>query len=251
MARSCSPAATPILPPPTTWAANIANLNDGDWTYDVENEHLDRRQGCAAPTTASIAPARSCPSYFLQGPKPNADEFAAKLAALPANTWVYTAPPQLPKMNRDWGSAVIDPDHDLILRFSGGHCAHGGSDVLQFHLATNRWELPFPVEFPLGQLYSNTSYPQGWNLNHRPWVTGHTYQSYGYDPASKKMLFVGQTKYAYVWDPEVADWTERFEKPEGMVYDSCYYTLTVCNSPRGLVCWTHDGGVYRFDAVRA
>jgi hypothetical protein len=144
---------------------------------------------------------------------------------------------------------VIDPDHDLILRFSGGHCAHGGSDVLQFHLATNRWELPFPVEFPLGQLYSNTSYPQGWNLNHRPWVTGHTYQSYGYDPALKRMLFVGQTKYAYAWDPEVADWTERFEKPEGMAYDSSYYTLTVCNGPHGLICWTHDGGVYRFDAV--
>ena len=226
-----------------------ANLNDGDWTYDVEKNTWSGGKGVPANDRV-YRTGPFLPGHFFQGPKPNADEFAAKLAALPANTWLYTAPPQLPKMNRDWGSAVIDPDHDLILRFSGGHCAHGGTDVLQFHLATNRWELPFPVEFPLGQLYSNTSYPQGWNLNHRPWVTGHTYQSYGYDPALRKMLFVGQTKYAYAWDPEVADWTERFEKPEGMVYDSCYYTLTVCNSSRGLVCWTHDGDVYHFDAAR-
>ncbi len=225
-----------------------ANLNDGDWTYEVEKNTWTGGKGVPANDRV-YRTGPFLPGYFLRGPKPNPAEFAAKLAALPANTWLYTAPPQLPKMNRDWGSAVIDPDHDLILRFSGGHCAHGGSDVLQFHLATNRWELPFPVEFPLGQLYSNTSYPQGWNLNHRPWVTGHTYQSYGYDPASKKMLFVGKTKYSYLWDPEVADWTTRYEKPEGMVYDSSYYTLTVCNSSRGLVCWTHDGGVYRFDAV--
>ena len=30
------------------------------------------------------------------------------------------------QINRDWGTAVLDPDHDLLLRWSGGHCAHGG-----------------------------------------------------------------------------------------------------------------------------
>ena len=171
-----------------------------------------RRKGSSPPQRPRLSHRPVPAQLFLAGPEAESRRIRRQARALPANTWVYTAPPQLPKMNRDWGSAVIDPDHDLILRFSGGHCAHGGSDVLQFHLATNRWELPFPVEFPLGQLYSNTSYPQGWNLNHRPWVTGHTYQSYGYDPASKKMLFVGQTKYSYVWDPEVADWTDAIRK---------------------------------------
>ena len=48
-----------------------------------------------------------------------------------------------------------------------------------------RWyKRAFPVEFPLGQLYSNTSYPRGYNLNRRPGMTGHTYQNYGFDPVS-------------------------------------------------------------------
>ena len=166
------------------------------------------------------------------------------------NDWVYTAPPQLPKMNRDWGSAVIDPDHDLILRFSGGHCAHGGTDVLQFHLATNRWELPFPVEFPLGQLYSNTSYPEGFNFNRRPWITGHTYQNYGFDVNLGKMLFIGQTYDTFYWDPEIADWTGRTIKPHGMCNDNCFYTHTTCSTPQGLMCWTRDGVVFQFDASR-
>ena len=40
-----------------------------------------------------------------------------------------------------------------------------------------------------GQLYSNTSYPNGYNFNLRPWVTGHTYQNYGYDPLTRQMVF--------------------------------------------------------------
>jgi hypothetical protein len=161
-----------------------------------------------------------------------------------------TAPPQLPQLNRDWGSAVLDPDRDLILRWSGGHCAHGGTDVLHFHQGSNRWELPFPVEFPLGQLYSNTSYPDGFNFNLRPWVTGHTYQSYGYDPVAHKMIFTGRPRHSYVWDPALADWTGRFPKPKGMSYNSCFYTLTLCPTPQGLVCWTEAGNLFRFVAAK-
>ena len=153
-------------------------------------------------------------------------------------------------MNRDWGTAVLDPDHDLILRFSGGHSAHGGSDVLHFHLASNRWELPFPVEFPLGQTYTNTSYPECFNLNQRPWVTGHTYQNYGYESAIERMLFTGRDHGCYVYDPLIGDWTGRFEKPPGMSYNSCFYTLTLCPTPEGLVAWTAHGDVFRFEAAK-
>jgi hypothetical protein len=161
-----------------------------------------------------------------------------------------TSPPQLPQLNRDWGTAVLDPDRDVILRWSGGHCAHGGTDVLHFHFNTNRWELPFPVEFPLGQLYSNTSYPDGFNFNLRPWVTGHTYQNYGYDPVVKKMIFTGRPSNSYVYDPDVGDWTQRFPKPKGMIYDSCFYTLTMCSTPQGLVAWTKQGDLFRLDASK-
>jgi hypothetical protein len=123
------------------------------------------------------------------------------LKNLPGNEWVATNPPYRPRLNRDWGTARIDPDRDMILRWSGGHSAHGGTDVPHFHFSTNRWELPFPVEFPLGQLYANTSYPRGFNFNLRPWMTGHTYQNYAYDPPSKKMVKAGRPRHFYIYDP--------------------------------------------------
>ncbi len=220
---------------------------DGDWTYDIaEDKWTGEKPGVEVTRQYRTGPF--LPEFFFEGAAPERKTTNDKLSSLPANTWVSLKPPQLPQMQRDWGTAVLDPDHDLILRFSGGHCAHGGSDVLMYHINTNRWELPFPVEFPLGQLYSNTSYPGGFNLNRRPWVTGHTYQSYGYDLVAHKMLFTGHTKHTYVFDPLVADWTGRFEKPKSMSYGDSFYTLTICSTPEGLVCWTHDGKVLRFDA---
>ena len=153
-------------------------------------------------------------------------------------------------MARTWGHAVLDPDHDMLLVFSGGHSAHCGSDVLHYHLSANRWELPFPIEFPLGQTYSNESYPEGFNLNRRPWVTGHTYQSYNYDPGSKRMYLNAWAHNTYVYDPAVGDWTGRFPKPKPMAYNDCFYTLNTVATPHGLHCWTAGGGVFRLDAAR-
>jgi hypothetical protein len=221
------------------------DVADGEWIYDIEADRWDGSP--ATPPARAYRTGRLHPDYYLQGPRPDATAFADWLAAVPVNTWMLTKPPQLPALNRDWGTAVLDPDRDLILRWSGGHSAHGGTDVLQYHLKTNRWELPFPVEFPLGQLYSNTDYPEGWNFNHRPWITGHTYQNYGYDPNLKKMLFTGKREYCYVWDSDVGDWTTRFKKPKGMTYDSCFYTLTLTPTPQGLVCWTQEGRLFRFE----
>ncbi|MBV8880435.1 MAG: hypothetical protein JO332_10755 [Planctomycetaceae bacterium] len=225
--------------------AQYRDHGDGEWVYDVAANTWSGKGGVAEGRVYRTG--RLHPDYYQQGPAPDSKAFADWLAAVPVNTWTPTKPPQLPALNRDWGTAVLDPDRDLILRWSGGHSAHGGTDVLMYHLNTNRWELPFPVEFPLGQLYSNTDYPDGWNFNHRPWITGHTYQSYGYDPLLKKMLFTGRREHTYVWDSDVGDWTTRFAKPKGMVYGDCFYTLTLTPTPKGLVCWTNQGQLFRFE----
>ena len=225
------------------------DLADGDWTYDVATNKWTGGKGVAVDERVyRTGPFH--PDFYFKGDKPDAAAWSAKLKELPANTWTKTNPPALPQLNRDWGTAVLDPDRDLILRWSGGHCAHGGSDVLHYHLDTNRWELPYPVEFPLGQLYSNTSYPDGWNFNHRPWVTGHTYQNYGYDPVAKLMLFTGRERHTYYYDPDRADWISRAAKPKDMSYNSCFYTLTVCPTPKGLVTWTAEGKVFRYNAEK-
>ncbi|HZK81908.1 MAG TPA: hypothetical protein VFC46_12595 [Humisphaera sp.] len=225
------------------------DINDGDWTYDVAVNTWAGTGKSVPANTRTYRTGPFLPEYFFEGAKPDAAEFQAKLRSLPANVWTKTNPPRLPQVNRDWGSAVIDPDRDLILRFSGGHCAHGGSDVIEFHLASNRWELCFPVEFPLGQLYGNTEYPNGFNLNRRPWVSGHTYQNYGLDPVLKKMLFLGHSPWGYIYDPERGDWTARSPLPKAMDYSGSMYTLTTTPTPQGLICWTHQGQVFRFDAL--
>ncbi|HVR83772.1 MAG TPA: kelch repeat-containing protein, partial [Planctomycetota bacterium] len=223
------------------------DLGDGEWTYDLLTDAWMGKGG-VAPDSRVFRTGRLHPDFYQQGPKPDPAAFATWLAAVPANTWIGAKPPYLPALNRDWGTAVLDSDRDLILRWSGGHSAHGGTDVLQYHLRTNRWELPNPVEFPLGQLYSNTEYPDGWNFNHRPWITGHTYQNYGYDPILKRMLFTGRREHCYIYDPDLGDWTTRFAKPKGMAYGDCFYTLTLTPTPQGLVCWTQEGKLFRFKA---
>lgn len=219
--------------------AQYRSLADGEWTYDVASNTWSGAG--VSPDTRVYRTGRLHPDAFLVAPEGTTDE---TLRSLPANEWVSMNPPVLPALNRDWGTAVYDPDRRLILRWSGGHSAHGGSDVLQYHTTTNRWELTMPVEFPLGQLYSNTEYPEGVNFNRRPWITGHTYQSYGYDPRFRKMYFVGRREPCHVWDPDAGDWGVPFPKPKGMAYGDGFYTLTIASTPSGLVCWTKDGKLF-------
>lgn len=222
------------------------DLEDGEWVYDIEKNEW-RGGNLVARDSRTWRTGPFHPDYFLQGPRPDAAAFTAWLSEIPVNEWVPTNPPHLPRLNRDWGTARIDPHRDMMLRWSGGHSAHGGTDVLHFHFATNRWELPFPVEFPLGQLYSNTSYPNGFNFNRRPWMTGHTYQNYAYDLPGRMMIKAGRPRHFYVYDPDLGDWTGRGKKPEAMQYNSCFYTLTLTATPRGIICWDKNGRVHRYD----
>jgi hypothetical protein len=230
-------------------SGQYVDLNDGEWTYNLRTNTWSGGK-LVAPDSRTYRTGPFHPNYFLTGPKPDAAKFAARLDKIPVNEWVPTNPPRLPRLNRDWGTARIDPDHDVILRWSGGHSAHGGTDVLHYHFSTNRWELPFPVEFPLGQLYSNTSYPNGFNFNLRPWMTGHTYQNYEYDPPGRTMIKAGRPRHFYVYDPVVADWIGRGNKPKAMQYNSCFYTLTLTATPKGVVCWDRNGRVHRYEHRR-
>jgi len=227
-----------------------SDRDDGSWVYDIEKDVW--AGGTLVPADSRVYRTGPFhPDYYLQGEKPSAAKFQARLAELPVNEWVATDPPYRPRLNRDWGTARIDPDHDVMLRWSGGHSAHGGTDVPHYHFATNRWELPFAVEFPLGQLYANTRYPQGFNFNLRPWMTGHTYQNYAYDPPSRQMVKAGRPRHYHLYDPLVADWVGRGRKPPAMQYNSCFYTLTLVATPHGAVCWDKNGAVHLFDSAAA
>lgn len=222
------------------------DLADGPWDYDItKNVWGGGKLASADSRVYRSGPFH--PEFYFQGARPDAAEFEQWLSKIPVNEWVPTNPMHRPRLNRDWGTARIDPHRDMMLRWSGGHSAHGGTDVLHFHFSTNRWELPFPVEFPLGQLYSNTSYPNGFNFNMRPWMTGHTYQNYDYDLPSRKMIKAGRPRHHYIYDPDVGDWTGRGVKPAAMQYNSCFYTLTLTSTPHGIVSWDGNGRVHRYE----
>jgi hypothetical protein len=239
----------------STWymAGQYIDLADGSWTYDVTAGKWSGPSDGVPPDTRTYRTGPFHPDFYLDGLPPDPMAQEKVLADLPVNRWVLLKPPAIPRQNRDWGTVRLDADRDQILVWSGGHSAHGGTDVLHYHLGTNRWELSYPVAFPLGQLYANTAYPDGFTFNRRPWVTGHTYQNYACDPLSRTLLFTGRPRYTYVYDPDVADWTGRFEKPPAMIYNSCFYTLTLTATPRGVYCWGQGpererGRMHRFDA---
>ncbi len=225
------------------------DVNDGEWVYDIENNSWTGAGTQLPSDTREYRTGALHPDFFLQGEKPSASAWEATLEAMPVNEWILANPPYLPRLNRDWGTVRSDPNRDMILRWSGGHSAHGGTDVLHYHFGVNRWELPIPVEFPLDCLYSNTTYPNGYNLNRRPWMTGHTYNNYAYDPPSKKMIQTGRPSNFYIYDPEIGDWIGRGKKPKGMSYYNCFYTLTVTATPQGALCWGNNRQVHLYDHV--
>ena len=97
--------------------------DDGDWTYDIAADTWTSEAGAKGvePDQRVYRSGAFLPDYFMEGDRPDAAANEARLKALPVNTWVAMHPPRKPRVNRDWGSACIAPDFDLLLRWSGGH----------------------------------------------------------------------------------------------------------------------------------
>src|ERR1019366_1757118 len=112
----------------------------------------------------------------------------ADLKGLPANEWIVRPTPKRPLMNMDWGSAVFAPEHDMILRFSGGHSAYSGTAPMVYDLKADRYSIPFAPEYPLEYVYSNDQVRGEWSFKQNPWMTGHTYKSTGYDPNLREFV---------------------------------------------------------------
>jgi len=188
------------------------------------------------------------PLWYLEGPPPDEAAFQAALAAVPANTWTVLTPKgsKLPRQNRDWGTAVLDPDRDAIYRWSGGHSAHCGTDIPVFSLRTGRYHIKYPPAFPLGGIGSCGSQPSRASFLGQPWISAHSYHSYAYCPVARKMLCTGHQGFTCAYDPETGTWAFG-PQPEGMRVGS-FYTLTLCTTPQGAVAW--ERGLFRYDAAQ-
>ena len=191
------------------------------------------------------------PDWYLDGGAPDEAGFQAKLGGLAANTWTQLTGKdvRLPRQNRDWGTAVYDPDRQAIYRWSGGHSAHCGSDIPVFSMRTGRYHLKYPPAFPLEGIGSCGSQPSRGTFMGQPWISAHTYHSYAYDPVSREMICCGHASYSYAYEPASGLWSHK-PQPKGMRED-CFYTLTLCQTPKGPYAWTKFGTLFKYDGGKA
>lgn len=225
----------------------------GAWQCQVDASKPDaagaEKFGVKASTTTRRTDSHD-PTWYHKGVPP-ADEakVEADLKALPVNEWVVRPTPKKPGMNMDWGSAVFAPEHDMILRFSGGHSAYSGTAPHVYNVKTDRYTIPFVPEYPLEYVYSNDQVRGEWSFKQNPWMTGHTYKSTGYDPNLKALVFAPH-EYTYLFDPKAGEWSRCLERNP---YQANFYVVTVCATPQGAVVWANHRqggapGLWRLDA---
>ena len=221
------------------------------WTcaVDVSRKLDSEKANSALPGTLIRRTDSHDPSWYDKGVPPTDEKkVAAELTNLPANEWVIRPTPKRPLMNMDWGSAVFTPEHDMIVRFSGGHSAYSGTAPVVYNVKTDRYSLPFAPEYPIDYVYSNDQVLGEWSFKQNPWMTGHTYKATGYDPNLKAMVFVPH-EYTYIFDPAKSEW-ER--SPERNPFQPNFYVNTVCATPKGAVVWAMrrkgGPGLWRLDA---
>ena len=230
-------------------------LDAETWVCQVDAARTDKegttRYG-VKPGSITERTGPFVPAFFDEAPDPDPAAVAAGLKDLPANTWVSIVPPRRPGLDRCWGTAIYSPDHDVIMHWCGGHSSHCGTEVVRYHPGIDRWSLATASEQPLEMTYTNDQTPGQWSFKRRPWMTGHTYRGYGYDPVLKKMLFASKGDRTYVFDPAAGDWEKRTVPNP---FDGGMYMVNLCPTPRGLVAWSFlltdrvSTGLWRMDAA--
>jgi len=208
----------------------------------------------AKPGTVEWRTGPYDPDWYLAGAAPSEAPFQAALKAVPANKWTVVTSRKttlLPRQNRDWGTAVLDPDRQAIYRWSGGHSAHCGSDIPVFSLRAGRYHQKYPPAFPLEGIGSCGSQPSRGTFLGQPWISAHTYHSYAYDPTSRKMICCGHNSFSYAFDPASSTWTHKPQPSgkdprRGMDRDN-FYTLTLCTARKGVYAWTRFGTLFKYD----
>jgi len=174
------------------------------------------------------------PKWYEAAPPGDPKKVQAWFDALKPNTWteVPRAPRHVPES--EWGTAVYDPERDLIYYWTGGHMSDPANIVHTYHPATNRWTIPYVAEIPLSK---------GITFNNRPDCKNHTYHNYAFDPVSKKVAAAtyGGTG---VYDPDTGSWAMSVVKP----FKTSHYTMNFFTTPKGIVVWA-EGFFGTFDVA--
>jgi len=224
----------------------VMNYKDGYLTSDEGSRtwaiRVDAAATDSAGTTAyGAAPGATTwrtgsfdPAWYNAPPDATAESF---LTGVTANRWTRINAQNQPQDNHDWGTAAYDDVNGVLLRWSGGHSAYCGSDVLQYDVQTNKYSIGYAPEFPLEWDYANDGVPGQWTFKHRPFLGVHTYRMYAYAPEFQRMVIV-KDGYTYFYDPV----TREFDAD--VVYSAVggnAYVTVLAAVPQGMVAWTPDG----------
>ena len=213
----------------STWACRVEATSDAEGTKKLGKGPGEtvRRGLCFDPKWFDAA---------VKTAKPEA--VAAKLKALPPNKWVAMNPPKR-LFNRDWGTQIFDFDRDQILFFSGGHSAYCGTAPAHYSVKLNCWSIGFAPEIPMEHCYSagvgGTS-PAS-TFSGRPFAP-HTYKSYCYDPATKKLVWLHESK-VWGYDPDRREWEA---DPKRTPFYAERHTTIACPTPHGIAAWAVPAG---------
>ena len=223
----------------------------GTWAARIDATRLDaagtKKLGVGPLTMSVVAKSLNPRWYEAHGPAPapGADKV---LDSIPPNTWVRVTPPNNPRLNRAWGTTVLDTARDQIIQWGGGHAAYSGNDVLHYSIKTNRCSTgSFFPEFALNWNCSMLFPPMPTTFGGRPY-SQHAYHNYGFDPVSKKIIALSRSAGRFfVYDPLKRDWQgrvgprfARIGQPGGAKQ---YQNITCVPAPSGLVAWTPDRGL--------
>ena len=178
------------------------------------------------------------PAWFDNGvAAPDTAANEAFLASLVPNVWTNVVSPKKPASNHDWGTTVYDPDHDLILKFTGGHSAHCGNEVDHYSPHDNRWHISYVPEWPL-EYNGDAGLPFLFSFNGRPMVT-HSYDNYCYDTIHHRLVYV-KPFYTFFYNPETMSWDSVIPNPSAFPTD--YHRISVNFSSRGPTAWVLRSG---------
>jgi len=199
----------------------------GEWTFDTKTGEWTGQDGVAPGTRLyrSIVPGYN-PCWYDAAARGEPQAAAEWLAKLEPNVWTVVPPQPAQAPEREWGTAVLDPDRDQIYRWSGGHQADPSNIISTYHPAINRWSIPYVAEIML------TARRKGMSFNGRPDCANHTYLHYAYDVLSKRLVCIAMGGTA-LYDPDRRDFECNFAHPfNRYIYETC-----TVSTPQGVVAW--------------
>lgn len=212
----------------------------GEWSFDAASGEWSGDGGVAAGTRIyrSIVPGYD-PRRFDAAPRGDRAVTEDWLAKLAPNTWTAVPAQPMPAPEREWGTAVFDPDRDCIYRWTGGHQADPSSAMSTYHPAINRWSIPFVPDIIAAR--------KGMTFTGRPDCANHTYLHYAYDPLSRRVVCASMGGTG-VFNPDIGDFEFSVEQP----FNRHIYLTCAVSTPLGVLMWLDSGKMVRFDyAARA